>query len=122
VITRGLAEVTRLGVAMGGRPETFAGLAGMGDLVATCSSKQSRNRYVGEQIGRGRKIDEIIAEMHMVAEGVKTSRVVMQLSERYGVEMPIAREVYGVCFEGSTPEQAYRGLLRLEAGAEHDPG
>lgn len=122
VITRGLAELTRLGVAMGGRPETFAGLAGMGDLVATCSSKQSRNRYVGEQIGRGRKIDEIIAEMHMVAEGVKTSRVVMQLSARFGVEMPIAREVYGVCFEGSTPEQAYRGLLRVEAGAEHDPG
>lgn len=122
VITRGLAELTRLGVAMGGQPQTFAGLAGMGDLVATCSSPQSRNRFVGEQIGRGRKIDEIIAEMHMVAEGVKTSRVVMQLAERWGVEMPIAREVYGVCWEGATPQQAYRGLLRREAGAETDPG
>lgn len=122
VITRGLSELTRLGVAMGGLPQTFAGLAGMGDLVATCSSPQSRNRFVGEQLGRGRKIDEIIAEMHMVAEGVKTSRVVMQLAERWGVEMPIAREVYGVCWEGSTPQQAYRGLLRREAGAETDPG
>jgi glycerol-3-phosphate dehydrogenase (NAD(P)+) len=80
VITRGLAEVTRLGVAMGGETQTFAGLAGMGDLIATCVSPQSRNRYVGEQLGRGNKIEQIIAEMHMVAEGVKTSRVVMELA------------------------------------------
>jgi glycerol-3-phosphate dehydrogenase (NAD(P)+) len=122
VITRGLAELTRLGKAMGGRPETFAGLAGMGDLIATCNSKQSRNRYVGEQLGRGRTTEEIMEEMHMVAEGVKTSRVVMELSERYGVELPIAREVYGVVHEGRTPMQAYRGLVRHKPGAEGEPG
>jgi glycerol-3-phosphate dehydrogenase (NAD(P)+) len=122
VITRGLAELTRLGVAMGGQPHTFAGLAGMGDLVATCASKQSRNRYVGEQLGKGRTIEAICEEMHMVAEGVKTSRVVMELAAKYGVEMPIAREVYRVVHEGATPSQAYRGLLRVEAGSELDPG
>ena len=122
VITRGLAELTRLGVAMGGRAETFSGLAGMGDLIATCTSPQSRNRHVGEQLGKGRTIDEIIAEMHMVAEGVKTCRVVMELAERYSVPMPIAREVYGVVHEGRTPRQAYRGLIRHKPGAEGDPG
>ena len=90
VITRGLAELSRLGEAMGGQFVTFSGLAGMGDLLATCMSPQSRNRYVGEQLGRGRTIDEIIADMNMVAEGVKTCRVVMELAEEYGVEMPIA--------------------------------
>ena len=123
VITRGLAELTRLGVAMGGDPQTFAGLAGMGDLVATCTSRQSRNRYVGEQLGRGRKLAEIIDEMHMVAEGVQTCRVVMQLAQRYGVEMPIAREVFGVVHEDSTPSRAYRGLTRrVAAGSEQEPG
>jgi glycerol-3-phosphate dehydrogenase (NAD(P)+) len=122
VITRGLAELTRLGVAMGGRAETFSGLAGMGDLIATCTSRQSRNRHVGEQLGRGRTLQEIIDEMHMVAEGVKTCRVVMELSERYGVPMPIAREVYGVVYEGRTPRQAYRGLIRHKPGAEGEPG
>ncbi len=122
VITRGLAEITRLGVAMGGLPHTFAGLAGLGDLVATCASKQSRNRCVGEQLGKGRSIAEICAEMHMVAEGVKTSRVVMTLAAKYGVEMPIAHEVYRVVHEGSRPSQAYRGLLRVSAGSELDPG
>jgi glycerol-3-phosphate dehydrogenase (NAD(P)+) len=122
VITRGLAELSRLGVAMGGRPETFSGLAGMGDLIATCTSQQSRNRYVGEQLGRGRTTAEIVEEMHMVAEGVKTCRVVMELAERYGVELPIAREVYGVVHEGRTPLQAYRGLVRRKPGAEGEPG
>jgi glycerol-3-phosphate dehydrogenase (NAD(P)+) len=122
VITRGLAEITRLGVAMGGRPETFSGLAGLGDLVATCTSRQSRNRMVGEELGRGRKIDEIAASMHMVAEGVRTTRVVMDLASRHGVEMPIAREVYGVLYEGRTAQQAYRGLVRHRAGDEGDPG
>jgi len=122
VVTRGLAELTRLGVAMGGSPHTFAGLAGMGDLVATCASKQSRNRYVGEQLGKGRTIVEICDEMHMVAEGVKTSRVVMELAAKYDVQMPIAREVYRVVHEAATPSQAYRGLLRFEAGSELDPG
>src|SRR3990172_7438796 len=120
VITRGLAEITRLGVAMGGRQETFAGLAGMGDLIATCVSAQSRNRFVGEQLGRGRRIEEILAEMHMVAEGVKTARVVMELAREYGVEMPIASEVYGVLYEGRTAVEAYRGLTRRRPGGEHE--
>jgi glycerol-3-phosphate dehydrogenase (NAD(P)+) len=122
VITRGLAEMTRLGVALGGRAETFAGLAGMGDLVATCISPQSRNRHVGEQLGKGRKIDEIIGEMHMVAEGVKTTRVVLELAEKVGVPMPVAREVYGVLYEGETARQAYRGLVRNKPGDEAEPG
>jgi glycerol-3-phosphate dehydrogenase (NAD(P)+) len=122
VLTRGLAEMTRLGVAMGGRTETFAGLAGMGDLIATCISPHSRNRYVGEQLGKGRKIDEITSEMHMVAEGVKTTRVVVELAERYGLEMPIAREVYGVLYEGHSALRAYRGLVRRRPGDEGEPG
>jgi glycerol-3-phosphate dehydrogenase (NAD(P)+) len=122
VITRGLAELTRLGVAMGGERSTFAGLAGIGDLIATCASRQSRNRHVGEQLGRGRTISEIVEEMTMVAEGVKTCRVVIELAERYGVELPIAREVYGVVHEGRSALQAYRGLTRRRPGAEHDPG
>ena len=111
VITRGLAELTRLGCAMGGHQMTFAGLAGMGDLIATCISPQSRNRYVGEQLGRGRKIEEIIDEMHMVAEGVKTSAVVMELGRHYGVSLPISREVHRVVHEGATAQQAYQGLI-----------
>jgi len=122
IITRGLAELTRLGVAMGGNPLTFAGLTGMGDLVATCTSTQSRNRHVGFQLGKGRKIDEIIEEMSMVAEGVKTAGVVMELAKKYNIEMPIATEVYRVCHEGSTVHQAFRGLLRMKTGKEHEPG
>jgi glycerol-3-phosphate dehydrogenase (NAD(P)+) len=122
VITRGLAEMTRLGVALGGKAETFAGLAGMGDLVATCISPQSRNRHVGEQLGQGRKIEDVIAEMHMVAEGVKTTRVVLELAAKVGVPMPVAREVYGVLYEGETAAQAYRGLVRNKPGDEAEPG
>ncbi len=122
VITRGLAELTRLGIAMGGKASTFSGLAGMGDLIATCASRQSRNRHVGEELGKGRSIDEIIGSMHMVAEGVKTCRVVMELAEQYGVDMPIAREVHGVVHEGHTALQAYRGLTRRRPGSESEPG
>jgi glycerol-3-phosphate dehydrogenase (NAD(P)+) len=111
VITRGLAELSRLGMAMGGDPFTFAGLAGMGDLVATCVSRQSRNRHVGEELGKGRTIEQVIEDMHMVAEGVKTVSVVHELSIRYGVEMPIAEEVYRVINEGQAAAEAYRGLL-----------
>ena len=118
VITRGLAELTRLGCAMGGEQMTFAGLAGMGDLIATCISTQSRNRYVGEQLGRGRKIDEIIDEMSMVAEGVKTSRVVMELAGRHGVDLPIAATVYAVVHEGMPATEAYRGLLGRNVRSE----
>jgi len=122
VITRGLAELTRLGVAMGGKPVTFAGLAGMGDLVATCSSSTSRNRTVGFQLGKGRKLDEIIKEMNEVAEGVKTTEVVIDLAEKYNVKMPIATEVYKVLYEGNTVQDAFRGLIRQEVGAESEPG
>ena len=124
VITRGLAELTRLGCAMGGRQTTFAGLAGMGDLIATCISPQSRNRYVGEQLGKGRKIEEIIDEMHMVAEGVKTSKVVIELAEQYGVELPIAQSVHAVVHEGAPATEVYRGLLSRRSRPEmHDmPG
>jgi len=122
VITRGLAELTRLGVAMGGKPLTFSGLAGIGDLVATCGSTKSRNRYVGFQLGRGRKLDDIIEEMAEVAEGVKTAKVVIELAEEYNVSMPISTEVYKVLYEGNTVQDAFRGLLRHEAGAEIEPG
>ncbi|MGH9136054.1 MAG: NAD(P)H-dependent glycerol-3-phosphate dehydrogenase [Acidimicrobiales bacterium] len=118
VVTRGLAELSRLGVAMGGNPITFSGLAGMGDLVATCSSPQSRNRYVGEQLGKGRTIEEIIAEMNQVAEGVKACKVAQELATEHEVEMPITEEVVAVCHEGRTAEQAYRGLLRRSTHRE----
>jgi len=122
VISRSLNEITRLGVAMGGRPETFAGLAGVGDLIATCTSPQSRNRTVGFELGRGRKIADILSGMRQVAEGVKSARTVLQLGEEYGVEMPIASEVNGVVNEGRTAQEAFRGLLKRAAGSEADPG
>jgi len=122
LITRGLAEVTRLGVAMGGRPETFSGLAGMGDMIATCTSPQSRNRHVGVELGKGRNMQDIIDEMVMVAEGAKSAPAVIDLSERYDVEMPIARDVYRVLSGDATATRAFRGLLRVEAGAESEPG
>lgn len=122
VISRALNEITRLGVAMGGRPETFAGLAGIGDLIATCTSPQSRNRTVGFELGRGRKIADILSGMRQVAEGVKSARTVLQLGEEHGVEMPIASEVNGVINEGRTAQEAFRGLLKRAAGSEADPG
>jgi len=122
LITRGLAEITRLGVSLGGRPETFSGLAGMGDLIATCVSPQSRNRHVGLELGRGRHIDEIIRDMVMVAEGVKSAPVVMELSKEHAIRMPIAEDVYKVLTGESTAQRAFRGLLRVSAGAESEPG
>ncbi|MCB1677668.1 MAG: NAD(P)H-dependent glycerol-3-phosphate dehydrogenase [Halioglobus sp.] len=122
LITRGLAEITRLGVAMGGRAETFAGLAGMGDMIATCISPQSRNRHVGVELGKGRDMADIISEMVMVAEGAKSAPAVIALSERYGIEMPIASDVYRVLSGQSTASRAFRGLLRVSAGAESEPG
>ncbi len=118
VMTRGLAEITRLGVAMGGDPATFAGLAGMGDLLATCISPQSRNRYVGEQIGRGKSIAEIIQEMNQVAEGVKACKVAQELGEEHTIDLPITAEVVGVCHEGRSADDAYRGLLRRHVRRE----
>ena len=122
LITRGLAEVTRLGVALGGRTETFAGLAGMGDMLATCISPQSRNHSVGIELGKGRKIEEIIEEMVMVAEGVKSAPVVIELANKCGIEMPIATDVMKVIQGERTPTQAFHGLIRHMAGAESEPG
>lgn len=122
LITRGLAEITRLGVAMGGRAETFAGLTGMGDLIATCTSPLSRNRHVGVELGKGRPIDEIIAGMNMVAEGVKSAPTVIALAERHGLDMPIARDVFDVTQGRRTAVDAFRGLLRTSAGDEAHPG
>jgi glycerol-3-phosphate dehydrogenase (NAD(P)+) len=120
VMTRGLAELTRLGVAMGAETQTLAGLAGMGDLVATCMSPFSRNRTVGELLGRGKPLDQILAEMHMVAEGVGTAKTALSLAERYGVELPICEEIHKVVTGVQGPVDAYRGLR--PAGHESDPG
>ncbi len=120
LITRGLAELSRLGVALGGRPLTFSGLAGMGDLVATCSSPQSRNRAVGVALGGGKTIEQVVAEMNMVAEGVKTSRAVVDLARRAGLDLPIAEAVAGVCHEGWTVTDALGSLLARGTGFEHD--
>jgi glycerol-3-phosphate dehydrogenase (NAD(P)+) len=118
VITRGLAEMTRLGCAMGGDARTFAGLTGMGDLMATCMSPLSRNRSVGERLARGVTIGEIAAEMNMVAEGVKSARVVVELASSHGVRMPIAAEVNAVINDGRTVAEAFRGLQRMRATSE----
>jgi glycerol-3-phosphate dehydrogenase (NAD(P)+) len=118
VITRGLAEITRLGVALGGAPETFSGLTGLGDLLTTCMSPLSRNRQVGEQFAKGRTTAEIVASMNMVAEGIKTSSVVMELAAQFGIEMPIAAEVAAVVKGERGAVQAFRGLRRLAPGAE----
>ncbi len=120
VITRGLAELTRLGVAMGAEAQTLAGLAGMGDLIATCMSPLSRNRSVGEQLGRGRRLGDILAELHMVAEGVGTAALVLELAERWGVELPICREINRIVRGEAVPTDAYRGLMA--PGHEADPG
>ena len=120
VMTRGLAELTRLGVAMGAEQQTLAGLAGMGDLVATCMSPYSRNRTVGEMLGRGKQLDEILAEMHMVAEGVNTARLALSLATRYGVELPICQEIHEVVTGRQRPVDAYRGLRH--PGHESEPG
>ncbi|MDJ0960992.1 MAG: NAD(P)H-dependent glycerol-3-phosphate dehydrogenase [Acidimicrobiia bacterium] len=111
LITRGIAEITRLGVALGGNPMTFAGLSGMGDLVLTCTGGLSRNRSVGVELGRGRPIDEILGEMEMVAEGVKTTQAVVQLASSVGVEMPIAEQVHAVIYEGKDPRLVPRELM-----------
>src|SRR5271156_3580484 len=118
VIARSVREMSKLGEAMGGQRDTFAGLAGMGDLIVTCTSQRSRNRHVGEQLGAGKPIDEIIASMNQVAEGVKAVSVVMGFADSYGIAMPIAREVDGVINHGATPEEAYRGLMVETPGHE----
>jgi glycerol-3-phosphate dehydrogenase (NAD(P)+) len=113
-ITRGLAEIIRLGTAMGGDPRTFSGLTGMGDLMATCVSPLSRNRRMGVELARGKAPDQIIAEMGQVVEGARTCRAVVELADELQVAVPIAREVVAVIHEGRTAEEAYRGLRRSQ--------
>lgn len=118
LITRALAELTRLGTSLGGRPSTFAGLAGMGDLIATCISPRSRNHQVGFHLAKGRSLEDIISEMRMVAEGVKTTTSVLGLAERVGVEMPIAEHVSMVLNEGVHPKDAVLSLMTRQAKSE----
>lgn len=118
LITRGLAEMTRLAVALGGRPSTLAGLAGLGDLVLTCTGELSRNRTLGVELARGRKLDEIVGSMKMVAEGVKTTNAAVDLAKRAGVEMPIAEHMYQMLHYGLEPREAIRRLMERSLKGE----
>src|SRR5438309_1679636 len=118
LMTRGLAELTRLGVRLGGNPLTFAGLAGMGDMIVTCISRYSRNRRVGKELGKGRRIDDVIAEMNMVAEGVKTCRPILELGRKVDAWMPITEGVVSVIYEGSTPQEMVADILARPAVPE----
>lgn len=114
LITRGLAEISRLGVKMGAHPLTFAGLSGVGDLVLTCTGDLSRNRTVGLQLGKGRKLNDVLAEMRMVAEGVKTARSVYHLAKKLKVDMPICEQVYSVLYQDKDPRQAVQELMQRD--------
>ncbi len=111
LLTRGLAEITRLGVALGAKAETFRGLSGMGDLVATCAGRKSRNHHVGYELAKGRRLPEILGDMRQIAEGVETTRAAKRLAESVGVEMPITEAVHAVLFEGGAPQEAVRSLM-----------
>jgi glycerol-3-phosphate dehydrogenase (NAD(P)+) len=118
LITRGLAEMTRLAVAMGGKPQTLAGLAGLGDLVLTCTGDLSRNRTLGVELAKGRKLDEIVSSMKMVAEGVKTTNAAVDLAKRFAVEMPIAEQMFQMLHFGSSPQEAIRRLMERSLKGE----
>jgi glycerol-3-phosphate dehydrogenase (NAD(P)+) len=118
IMTRGIAEISRLGVAMGAQPETFAGLSGMGDLIVTCMSKHSRNRYVGEQVGAGKTLKQVLKHMDMVAEGVETSRSASELSKKHHIETPITDEVYKILFEDKDPVKATTDLMTRDMKLE----
>jgi len=118
LITRGLVEITRFGVALGAEPLTFSGLAGMGDLITTCFSRHSRNRGVGERLGRGESLDAILRSMESVAEGITTARSVHEMAQQKGVQMPITAEIFAVLFEGKSPEKATNSLMERPPGAE----
>lgn len=120
IITRGLAEMSRLAASLGGDPMTVSGLSGIGDLVVTCLSRHSRNRYVGEQIGKGKSLDDVVSHMEMVAEGVPTTKAVVALSRRLGVEMPITVAVYEMLFENKPAEEAIMDLMTREPKQELD--
>jgi len=118
LITRSIVEITRLGVKMGAKRETFTGLTGLGDLILTCMGKLSRNRHVGEEIGRGKKLQEVLSEMVMVAEGVKTAKSAHDLAKKYKVETPIMEKVYKVLFENENPKKAVYDLMTRQPKAE----
>ncbi|MEJ2201895.1 MAG: NAD(P)-dependent glycerol-3-phosphate dehydrogenase, partial [Desulfuromonadaceae bacterium] len=118
LITRGLAEISRVGTAMGANPATFAGLAGMGDLVLTCTGDLSRNRMVGMELGRGRSLEQILADMNMVAEGVKTTLSAYQLAQKLGIEVPITEQMYRILYQNKDPRQAVSDLMLRELKAE----
>ena len=118
IIVRGMAEVQRLGVALGARAETFAGLTGIGDLVVTCTSEHSRNRRLGEQVGRGQTWQDVQIDMRMVAEGVRTTASVRELARKHNIEMPIAEAVYAILFDGMRPAEAVQGLMTRSAKKE----
>lgn len=118
IMTRGIAEISRLGVALGAKPETFSGLSGIGDVIVTCMSKYSRNRYVGEQIGKGKKLKQILTEMEMVAEGVPTAKSVYLLSQKTGIEVPICTEVYKILYEDKDPILATTDLMTRQPKTE----
>ncbi|HSW54101.1 MAG TPA: NAD(P)H-dependent glycerol-3-phosphate dehydrogenase [Ignavibacteriaceae bacterium] len=118
IMTRGVAEISRLGLAMGARPETFAGLSGMGDLIVTCMSRHSRNRYVGEEIGKGKKLKQILNSMEQVAEGVETTRSAKQLASKIDIETPITNEVYKILFEDKDPVKATTDLMTRDMKTE----
>jgi len=119
LITRGLAEMRRLGLSMGADPQTFAGLAGIGDLVVTCMSRHSRNRYVGEQIGEGKTLDEVVDDMNMVAEGIRTTQSIHDLAKQHGLDLPITEAVYRVLFEGERPHDMVKNLMTRSAKREN---
>ena len=118
LITRGLAEISRLGVAMGAKRETFFGVSGLGDLVTTCISEHGRNRWFGEEIGKGKKPKDILKKTDMVVEGIVTARSAYQLSKKYRVEMPIIKEVYAVLYQNKSPRQAVEDLMTREKKEE----
>ncbi|MBN1997263.1 NAD(P)-dependent glycerol-3-phosphate dehydrogenase [candidate division KSB1 bacterium] len=115
---RALAEIARLGRYLGADPLTFAGLSGMGDLIVTCMSRHSRNRFVGEEIGKGKKLNEVLSEMTMVAEGVRTCQAAVEMSDKYNVEMPICKQVYQVLFQNKEPKKAMQDLMNRQVKPE----
>jgi glycerol-3-phosphate dehydrogenase (NAD(P)+) len=119
IMTRGLKEITRLGLKMGAHENTFFGLSGMGDLIVTCASRLSRNRFVGEEVGKGRKLKDVLAEMKMVAEGVATTKSTYELAENIGVELPITEQVHKVLFTGKNPHKATEMLMTRDLKTEH---
>lgn len=118
LMTRGMVEMARLGTVLGGRPETFSGLAGIGDLIVTCASRHSRNRHVGEEIGRGRSLEQVLASMDMVAEGVRTTEGAHALAQRHGVAMPITAAVHAILFQGRDPRDEVVRLMTRDLKAE----